>query len=117
MAANGALNQQQQPNIWLQGATSFDCDGCGHHASFHKMDNRQDEETERRWKSADAHSESIQSIFHMRKESLAADIARDSQLRQIDNQKAVDSDDDLRIIEDDQGIGRPARKKRRTAAR
>ena len=34
----------------LKAATSFECDGCGHHASFHKMDNAIDEETVRRWK-------------------------------------------------------------------
>ena len=34
----------------LKAATSFECDGCGHHASFHKMENAPDEETVRRWK-------------------------------------------------------------------
>ena len=34
----------------LKAATSFECDGCGHHASFHKMDNAPDEETVRKWK-------------------------------------------------------------------
>ena len=34
----------------LKAATSFECDGCGHHASFHKMENTVDEETVRRWK-------------------------------------------------------------------
>lgn len=33
----------------LKAATTFDCDGCGHHASFHKMDNKQDDEVMRRW--------------------------------------------------------------------
>lgn len=33
----------------LKAATTFDCDGCGHHASFHKMDNPQDDEVVRRW--------------------------------------------------------------------
>lgn len=35
----------------LKASTSFECDGCGHHASFHKMDNHQDDETVRQWKS------------------------------------------------------------------
>lgn len=34
----------------LKAATSFECDGCGHHASFHKMESREDEETVSRWK-------------------------------------------------------------------
>ncbi|KAL8956428.1 MAG: hypothetical protein Q9193_006058 [Seirophora villosa] len=34
----------------LKAATSFECDGCGHHASFHRMDSREDEETVTRWK-------------------------------------------------------------------
>lgn len=33
----------------LKAATSFDCDGCGHHASFHRMESRAEEETARRW--------------------------------------------------------------------
>ena len=37
----------------LKAATSFECDGCGHHASFHRMDNHMDEETVRRWKTQD----------------------------------------------------------------
>ena len=34
----------------LKAATSFDCDGCGHHASFHRMENPLEEETVRRWR-------------------------------------------------------------------
>ncbi|KAL9128828.1 MAG: hypothetical protein Q9217_002581 [Psora testacea] len=34
----------------LKAATSFDCDGCGHHASFHRMQNEQDDDVARRWK-------------------------------------------------------------------
>lgn len=33
----------------LKAATTFDCDGCGHHASFHKMDNEQEDEVMKRW--------------------------------------------------------------------
>ncbi|KAF2096576.1 hypothetical protein NA57DRAFT_78181 [Rhizodiscina lignyota] len=33
----------------LKSATSFDCDGCGHHASFHNMENKDDEEIIKRW--------------------------------------------------------------------
>jgi len=38
----------------LKAATSFDCDGCGHHASFHRMQNPEDEEIARRWKQDEA---------------------------------------------------------------
>ena len=34
----------------LKAASSFECDGCGHHASFHKMDNQKEEEIISRWK-------------------------------------------------------------------
>lgn len=105
----------------LKGATSFECDGCGHHASFHKMDNQQDEETERRWKSSEATSEAMQSVLHMRQEHLKASIARndqpDAELGQIDSQKADDSDDVVEVIEHDRDTARRARKRRRTAAR
>lgn len=31
-------------------ATAFECDGCGHHASFHSMENKEEEAIARRWK-------------------------------------------------------------------
>lgn len=34
----------------LKAASSFDCDGCGHHASFHRMESKEEEEIARRWK-------------------------------------------------------------------
>ena len=34
----------------LKAATSYDCDGCGHHASFHRMESKEDEEVAKRWK-------------------------------------------------------------------
>jgi hypothetical protein len=37
----------------IKAPTSFECDGCGHHASFHKMENRIDEAVVSRWKLAD----------------------------------------------------------------
>lgn len=37
----------------LKAATSFECDGCAHHASFHKMENKAEEEVVARWRTAD----------------------------------------------------------------
>ena len=34
----------------LKASTSFDCDGCGHHASFHRIESKEDEEVAKRWK-------------------------------------------------------------------
>lgn len=33
----------------LQSASSYDCDGCSHHASFHSMENRIEDEIRKRW--------------------------------------------------------------------
>lgn len=33
----------------LKAATSFECDGCGHHASFHNMENKSEQEVIKRW--------------------------------------------------------------------
>lgn len=33
----------------IKAPTSFDCDGCGHHASFHRMENREEEEIAKKW--------------------------------------------------------------------
>ncbi len=34
----------------LKAASSYDCDGCGHHASFHRMESKEDEEVAGRWR-------------------------------------------------------------------
>jgi len=40
----------------LHAATSFECDGCGHHASFHMLVNKDEDEVVARWK-AEAEAE------------------------------------------------------------
>jgi len=37
----------------VKAATSFDCDGCSHHASYHKMENKAEEEILLQWKATD----------------------------------------------------------------
>jgi hypothetical protein len=32
-----------------QSASSYDCDGCNHHASFHSMENKVEDEIKKRW--------------------------------------------------------------------
>lgn len=32
-----------------QSASSYECDGCGHHASFHNMENKAEDEIRKRW--------------------------------------------------------------------
>ena len=36
----------------VKAATSFECDGCAHHASYHKMKNKDEEEIVSRWRAA-----------------------------------------------------------------
>lgn len=46
----------------LKAATSYDCDGCGHHASFHRMESKDDEEALKRWRAKeeeDAYSRAV----------------------------------------------------------
>ncbi|KAF2801032.1 hypothetical protein K505DRAFT_201958, partial [Melanomma pulvis-pyrius CBS 109.77] len=33
----------------LKSASSYECDGCGHHASFHSMENQAEDEIRKRW--------------------------------------------------------------------
>ncbi|KAF2449482.1 hypothetical protein P171DRAFT_427688 [Karstenula rhodostoma CBS 690.94] len=33
----------------LKSTSSFECDGCGHHASFHSMENKEEDEIRKRW--------------------------------------------------------------------
>lgn len=33
----------------MQAATSFDCDGCGHHASFHSLENVAEDAILKKW--------------------------------------------------------------------
>jgi len=32
-----------------QSSSSYECDGCAHHASFHSMENKQEDEIRKRW--------------------------------------------------------------------
>jgi len=38
----------------LKASTSFECDGCGHHASFHRMENREEEGVVGRWREGES---------------------------------------------------------------
>jgi hypothetical protein len=40
-----------------QAATSFDCDGCGHHASFHSLENAAEEAILKKWSEQEANSQ------------------------------------------------------------
>lgn len=33
----------------MQSSSSYECDGCGHHASFHSMENKAEDEIRKRW--------------------------------------------------------------------
>ncbi|KNG49768.1 hypothetical protein DDE82_006254 [Stemphylium lycopersici] len=33
----------------LKSSSSYECDGCGHHASFHNMENKTEDEIRKRW--------------------------------------------------------------------
>ncbi|KAF1941339.1 hypothetical protein EJ02DRAFT_423172 [Clathrospora elynae] len=33
----------------LKSSSSYECDGCGHHASFHTMENKTEDEIRKRW--------------------------------------------------------------------
>ncbi|KZF18965.1 hypothetical protein L228DRAFT_51552 [Xylona heveae TC161] len=35
-------------------ATSFECDGCGHHASYHQLENKKEDEILARWRAEEA---------------------------------------------------------------
>ncbi|KAF1977296.1 hypothetical protein BU23DRAFT_526641 [Bimuria novae-zelandiae CBS 107.79] len=37
----------------LKSTSSFECDGCGHHASFHSMENKEEDEIRKRWEQED----------------------------------------------------------------
>ncbi|KAL8967221.1 MAG: hypothetical protein Q9183_003020 [Haloplaca sp. 2 TL-2023] len=99
----------------LKGPTSFECDGCGHHASFHKMENRQDEETERRWKDADASDERLQSNMHKWSEHIKEQKKRlENEIARIDKERADDTDDVVEVVEE---VRDRAPKRRRTTGR
>ncbi|KAL2046694.1 hypothetical protein ABVK25_011608 [Lepraria finkii] len=55
----------------LKVATSFDCDGCGHHASFHRMESKEEEEIVRRWKVEETSRENAQARVQEVFESVA----------------------------------------------
>ncbi|KAL8904123.1 MAG: hypothetical protein Q9207_003474 [Kuettlingeria erythrocarpa] len=102
----------------LKASTSFECDGCGHHASFHKMDNREDEETVRYWKERQTDNDTMRSLMMRNDARMDARAGLQARTRrEIENRITEDSDDSLQPIEDIVEVPRPVSKKRRTGAR
>lgn len=48
-----ALQQRVTNLLFAQSTTSFECDGCGHHASFHSMENEQEQRIISKWAEED----------------------------------------------------------------
>ncbi|KAK4626926.1 hypothetical protein CLAFUW4_04236 [Fulvia fulva] len=44
----------------VKAATSFDCDGCGHHASFHSLENESEDAVLKKWAEQEANSNASQ---------------------------------------------------------
>ncbi|KAL8749540.1 MAG: hypothetical protein Q9199_007622 [Rusavskia elegans] len=111
----------------LKASTSFECDGCGHHASFHKMDNHQDDETVRRWKTDEEDKVLRRETMMNWSEEKAVKAglppvhagAQRPQRRQIESRGHEVEDDDLRILEETETEleARPVRKKKRAFGR
>ncbi|KAL8779283.1 MAG: hypothetical protein Q9213_007015 [Squamulea squamosa] len=107
----------------LKASTSFECDGCGHHASFHKMDNHQDDETVRRWKTDEEERvlrrktlmnwQDIQAVEAGLAPAQAG--AQQPPRRQIESRDPEITDDDIRSLENFEAEfnSRPVRKKKR----
>lgn len=100
----------------LKGSTSFECDGCGHHASFHKMDNKEDEESVRRWKEAERHRDGMHvATMHLVGFDRMEAATQQSQRRQIEDES---TDGSLQVLEDVPAeVPRPARKRQRMGGR
>ena len=79
------------------------------------MDNRQDEETERRWKDADASEERLQSTMHVWSEHIKDQKKRlEAEMARIDKERADDTDDVVEVVEEARDR---APKRRRTTGR
>lgn len=48
-------------------ASSYECDGCGHHASFHKLDNPHEAAIIKRWEQAEEEQREMQESTNGRK--------------------------------------------------
>lgn len=99
----------------LKAATSFECDGCGHHASFHKMDNRQDEEYERQWKSQQQTLDTDQASQQTVRPSAATRVG--SQGPERNGVKGFEIIEKMLRLNDDESAAGRASKKRRITAR
>ncbi|KAE9987101.1 hypothetical protein EG328_003883 [Venturia inaequalis] len=65
----------------MKATTSFDCDGCSHHASFHTMDNPLDTETIKRWAAAEQDNAATMTTAG----TIGAGGSRKRQRREIEN--------------------------------
>lgn len=74
-------------SLRLQAATSFDCDGCNHHASFHSLENPAEDAVLQRW--AEQESASAQA---------PQAISGTNKKRKMITQTAVNCNDDAAIL-------------------
>ncbi|MCJ1371308.1 hypothetical protein MMC20_002523 [Loxospora ochrophaea] len=62
-------------------ASSFECDGCGHHASFHQMENRAEDELVRRWRAEEQEQDNNQTEQQDREREESVEIEEPSAKR------------------------------------
>ncbi|KAK0252016.1 hypothetical protein LTS09_012810 [Friedmanniomyces endolithicus] len=73
----------------VKAATSFECDGCSHHASFHSLENPNEDAVLRKWAQQEADHKEQQA---------AATAATTSKKRKLTTQSAAYDEDDVQIL-------------------
>ncbi|KAI4159546.1 MAG: hypothetical protein L6R39_000327 [Caloplaca ligustica] len=102
----------------LKGPTSFECDGCGHHASFHRMDNKEDDKSVGYWKEVQNDSDTKRALTVKRYGLGPAQAGTPAPTRRrIDSAPVDGSDDGLEPVDEVVDLSRHAAKRKRTEGR
>lgn len=89
----------------LKAASSYDCDGCGHHASFHRMESKEDEEVARRWRDEEVGSGSGRGLNGARNGCLGIEGLVDGGMRK--RRRIADKTGEVvEVEEEEEGVSR-----------
>lgn len=76
----------------IQAATSFDCDGCGHHASFHSLENTAENAILEKWSEQEAIESQSTVGASKKRRRIAAKATESIEVLELEDETSVTSD-------------------------
>lgn len=91
--------------IERQSSSSYECDGCTHHASFHSMENKTEDEIRRRWEQEASEKEKA------RRELESVENRPRKRVRQIEYATGARAETSGTVTPEDQAVGGGVKKR------